>query len=157
EAPGRDARRCARRPRAARRRDAVKVRGALLRERGLPAPYADSRPLEGAELELDDPGAGEILVRIRAAGLWPSDLLVIDGSRPRVLPMVLGHEAAGEVVAVGPEVDEFAPGDHVVLSFVPACTVCPPCVAGKGWLCEPGAAANAAGTLLSGARRLHDA
>jgi alcohol dehydrogenase len=124
---------------------------------GLPAPYATSRPLELADLELDDPGAGEILVRVRAAGLCHSDLSVIDGSRPRVMPMVLGHEAAGEVAAVGPEVDDLVPGDHVVLSFVPACAACPSCVAGKGWLCEPGAAANAAGTLLSGARRLHDA
>ena len=73
------------------------------------------------------------------------------------MPMVLGHEAAGEVVEVGPDVGELAPGDHVVLSFVPACTACPQCLAGKGWLCEPGAAANVAGTLLSGERRLHDA
>jgi alcohol dehydrogenase len=135
----------------------VKVRGALLREMGLPAPYAASRPLELAELELDDPGPGEILVRVRAAGLCHSDLSVIDGSRPRVMPMVLGHEAAGEVVEVGHGVRELVPGDHVVLSFVPACTSCPSCLAGKGWLCEPGGAANVAGTLLSGARRLRDA
>jgi alcohol dehydrogenase len=134
----------------------VKVRGALLRELGLPAPYAASRPLELAELELDGPGRGELLVRVRAAGLCHSDLSVIDGSRPRAMPMVLGHEAAGEVVEVGSGVADVAPGDHVVLSFVPACGDCPPCVAGKGWLCEPGAAANVAGTLLSGARRLRD-
>jgi alcohol dehydrogenase len=135
----------------------VKVHGALLREMGLPAPYAASRPLEIAELELEEPGRGEILVRVRAAGLCHSDLSVIDGSRPRVMPMVLGHEAAGEVAEVGPDVHDLVPGDHVVLSFVPACTACPMCLAGKGWLCEPGGAANAAGTLLSGARRLHDA
>jgi alcohol dehydrogenase len=135
----------------------VKVRGALLREMGLPAPYAESRPLELAELELDEPGPGEILVRVRAAGLCHSDLSVIDGSRPRVMPMVLGHEAAGEVVEVGHGVRDLVPGDHVVLSFVPACASCPTCTAGKGWLCEPGGAANAAGTLLSGGRRLHDA
>jgi alcohol dehydrogenase len=135
----------------------VKVRGALLREMGLPAPYAGSRPLEVAELELDGPGPGEILVRVRAAGLCHSDLSVIDGSRPRVLPMVLGHEAAGEVAEVGHGVRELVPGDHVVLSFVPACTSCPSCLAGKGWLCEPGGAANVAGTLLSGGRRLRDA
>jgi Zn-dependent alcohol dehydrogenase len=135
----------------------MKVRGALLREMGLPAPYATSRPLEIAELELDEPGPGELLVRVRAAGLCHSDLSVIDGSRPRVMPMVLGHEAAGEVVEVGADVHDLVAGDHVVLSFVPACGACPECRAGKGWLCGPGGAANAAGTLLSGARRLHDA
>jgi len=133
----------------------VKVRGAVLREMGLPAPYAESRPLELTELELDGPGRGEVLVRIRAAGLCHSDLSVIDGTRPRVMPMVLGHEAAGEVVEAGAGVRGLAPGDHVVLSFVPACTTCPQCLAGKGWLCGPGGAANVAGTLLSGARRLH--
>jgi Zn-dependent alcohol dehydrogenase len=131
----------------------VKVRGAVIREMGLPAPYADSRPLEVTELELDPPGPGELLVRIRAAGLCHSDLSVIDGSRPRVMPMVLGHEAAGEVVELGPGVRGFAPGDHVVLTFVPACGVCGPCRAGSAALCEPGAAANTAGTLLSGERR----
>jgi alcohol dehydrogenase len=133
----------------------VKVRGAVLREMALPAPYAESRPLEIAELDLDGPGAGEILVRVRAAGLCHSDLSVIDGSRPRVMPMVLGHEAAGEVVEVGHEVAGLAPGDHVVLTFVPTCGTCGPCLSGRAALCEPGAAANAAGTLLSGQRRWH--
>jgi alcohol dehydrogenase len=133
----------------------VKVRGAVLREMALPAPYAESRPLEIADLELDGPGAGEVLVRVRAAGLCHSDLSVIDGSRPRVMPMVLGHEAAGEVVEVGPEASGLAPGDHVVLTFVPSCGACGPCLAGRAALCEPGAAANAAGTLLSGRRRWH--
>lgn len=131
----------------------MKVRGAVLREMGLPAPYAGSRPLEIVELELDPPGRGELLVRVRAAGLCHSDLSVIDGSRPRVMPMVLGHEAAGEVVELGAEVDGFAPGDRVVLSFVPACGRCALCQVGRPALCEPGAAANAAGTLLSGERR----
>ena len=79
----------------------MKVRGALLREMGRPGPYADSRPLEVVELELDGPGHGEVLVRIHAAGLCHSDLSVINGSRPRVMPMVLGHEAAGEIVELG--------------------------------------------------------
>jgi Zn-dependent alcohol dehydrogenase len=135
----------------------VKVRAAVLREMGLPRPYAESRPLEIAELELDPPGPGELLVRVGAAGLCHSDLSVIDGSRPRPLPMALGHEAAGEVVETGPGADGFAPGDHVVLAFVPACGGCGPCRSGRAALCEPGAAANAQGTLLSGARRLRDA
>jgi alcohol dehydrogenase len=131
----------------------VKVRGAVLREMGLATPYAESHPLEVRELDLGDPGPGELLVRVRAAGLCHSDLSVIDGSRPRVLPMVLGHEAAGEVVATGPDVAGFTEGDHVVLAFVPTCGACGPCRSGRPALCEPGAAANAAGTLLSGTRR----
>ncbi len=135
----------------------MKVRSAVLREMGAPAPYAESRPIEIAELELDPPGPGELLVRVGAAGLCHSDLSVINGSRPRVMPMALGHEAAGEVVETGEGVSGFATGDHVVLAFVPACGECEPCLAGRAALCEPGAAANAAGTLLSGERRLHTA
>jgi alcohol dehydrogenase len=131
----------------------MKVRGAVLREMGLAKPYASSQPLRIEELELDPPGPGELLVRVRAAGLCHSDLSVIDGSRPRVMPMVLGHEAAGEVVENGPDVHGFAPGDHVVLAFVPTCGNCVPCLSGRPALCEPGAAANTAGTLLSGDRR----
>ena len=129
------------------------VRGAVLREMGLPAPYAESRPLEIADLELAPPAAGELLVRVGAAGLCHSDLSVIDGSRPRVMPMVLGHEAAGEVVEVGPGTDGFEAGDHVVMSFVPACGLCEACRSGRPPLCDPGAAANATGALLGGERR----
>jgi len=131
------------------------TRAAVLREMGLPAPYASSSPLEVTELELAPPGPGELLVRVHAAGLCHSDLSVIDGSRPRVMPMALGHEAAGEVVAVGGR-SPFAVGDHVALAFVPVCGACGPCQDGRAALCEPGAAANAAGTLLSGERRWSD-
>lgn len=131
----------------------MRVRGAVLTEMGRPAPYAESRPLEIAELELAGPGRGEVLVRVRAAGLCHSDLSVIDGSRPRVMPMVLGHEGAGEVVEVGAGVTQLEPGDHVVLTFVPTCGTCAPCLAGRAALCEPGAAANATGVLLGGERR----
>ncbi len=135
----------------------MRTRAAVLREIGRPAPYADSRPLSIEEFELDPPGPGEVLVRVRAAGLCHSDLSVIDGNRPRPVPMVLGHEAAGVVEAVGPGVDELAPGDHVVAAFVPSCGHCQPCAGGRPALCEPGFRANSAGTLLSGARRLRDA
>jgi Zn-dependent alcohol dehydrogenase len=134
----------------------VRARGAVLREMGRPAPYAESRPLEIAELELAPPGPGELLVRVGAAGLCHSDLSVIDGSRPRVMPMVLGHEAAGEVVETGPGAGGFEPGDHVVLAFVPACGACHACRTQRPALCDPGAAANAAGSLLSGDRRWRD-
>jgi alcohol dehydrogenase len=120
---------------------------------GVEAPYASSRPLEIAELELDGPGPGELLVRVGAAGLCHSDLSVIDGSRPRVMPMVLGHEAAGEIVELGPGAEGFEVGDHVVMAFVPACGLCEPCRAGRPALCDPGAAANTSGCLLNGSRR----
>ncbi len=134
----------------------MKVRAAVLREIGRPAPFAESRPLGIEEIDLDPPGPGEVMVRIRAAGLCHSDLSVIDGNRPRPTPMVLGHEAAGVVEAVGPRVTHLAPGDHVVAAFVPSCGHCIPCATGRPALCEPGLRANTAGTLLSGERRLHD-
>jgi alcohol dehydrogenase len=128
------------------------VRGAVLREMRLPRPYAESRPLRIEDVELAPPGPGELLVRIRAAGLCHSDLSVIDGSRPRVMPMLLGHEATGEVVSS--RAPGYRPGDTVAFAFVPACGECGPCAEGRAALCEPGAAANTAGTLLSGVRRL---
>jgi alcohol dehydrogenase len=68
--------------------------------------------------------------------------------------MALGHEAAAVVVETGADVDDLGAGDHAVLVFVPSCGHCPPCASGRPALCEPAAAANAAGTLLSGARRI---
>ncbi|MBH8602050.1 zinc-dependent alcohol dehydrogenase family protein [Thermoactinomyces sp. CICC 23799] len=133
----------------------MKIRAAVLYEMNLPAPYKDSRPLRIETLDLDPPQMGEVLIRIRAAGLCHSDLSVINGSRPRPIPMVLGHEAAGEVVEVGPGVTDLRPGDHVVCAFVPSCGHCLPCQEGRPALCEPGANANGVGTLLSGERRLH--
>lgn len=132
----------------------MKTRAAILVESGRPRPYRDSLPLEVVEVDLDPPGPGEVLIEMRAAGLCHSDLSVIDGNRPRPLPMALGHEGAGVVVAVGEGVTALEPGDHVVTAFVAACGRCAPCARGRPALCEPGMAANVAGTLLSGARRL---
>jgi alcohol dehydrogenase len=133
----------------------MKTKAAVLHEVGRPRPYAETRPLLVETLELDPPGEGEVLVRIGAAGLCHSDLSVVNGDRPRPVPMALGHEAAGEVAEVGPGVDDLLPGDHVVMIFVPSCGHCLPCMEGRPALCEPGARANGVGTLLSGARRLH--
>ena len=132
----------------------MKIRAAVLDAIGAPRPYVDSKPLVIADLELEAPGPGELLVKIHAAGLCHSDLSVIDGNRPRPVPIALGHEASGVVEAVGENVTRFTPGDHVVLVFVPSCGQCAPCAAGRPALCEPGAAANGQGALLSGARRL---
>jgi alcohol dehydrogenase len=133
----------------------MKIRAALLEQMGLPQPYAQSQPLKIVELELDPPGPGEVLVKIRATGLCHSDLSVIDGNRPRPMPMVIGHEAAGVVVALGDSVTNLSVGDHVVTAFVPSCGHCGPCLHERPALCEPGFKANGTGTLLSGARRFH--
>jgi alcohol dehydrogenase len=132
----------------------MKTRAAVISEMERPRPYAASLPLAIEMLELDPPGPGEVLVRIRAAGLCHSDLSTINGDRPRQLPMVLGHEAAGEVMETGPGVRDLKAGDHVILIFVPTCGHCLPCMEGRPALCEPGFRSNGAGTLLSGATRL---
>jgi alcohol dehydrogenase len=132
----------------------MKIKAAVLDAMGAAAPYAQSRPLKIDELELDDPGYGEVLVKVEAAGPCHSDLSVINGDRPRPMPMALGHEASGTIEKVGPGVDTLKKGDHVVMVFVPSCGHCLPCAEGRPALCEPGAVANTAGTLLSGARRL---
>src|SRR5580658_7192725 len=112
------------------------VKAAVLRQPGKPAPYAESRPLAIETVELAPPATGEIRVRVLAAGLCHSDLSVIDGSRPRPLP-----------VELGPNGDGSRAGGRVVFPFSPACGPCGPCAAGRASLCEPGVAANAAGTL----------
>jgi alcohol dehydrogenase len=133
----------------------MKIRAAVLHQVGASAPFMHSQPLKIEELDLDPPGPGEVLVRMKAAGLCHSDLSVINGVRPRPVPMALGHEAAGEVVQLGEGVTDLKPGDLVVLVFVPSCGHCMPCAEGRPALCEPGAEANGQGVLLSGARRLH--
>ncbi len=133
----------------------MQTRAAVLRRSPAKRPYAETRPLEIETLDLDPPGPGEVLVKIRAAGLCHSDLSVINGDRPRPVPMALGHEASGTVVETGPGVDDLEAGDLVVMVFVPSCGRCPPCAEGRAALCEPGAKANAAGELLGGGRRLH--
>ncbi|MDN3517855.1 zinc-dependent alcohol dehydrogenase family protein [Aquisalimonas lutea] len=135
----------------------MKTRAAVLSEIGRPGPYADTRPLVVEELVLDPPEEGEVLIDIKAAGLCHSDLSVIDGNRPRPVPMALGHEAAGVVRQVGPGVRDLSEGDHVVAVFIPSCGHCPPCAEGRPALCEPGGRANNDGSLINGGRRLHRA
>jgi alcohol dehydrogenase len=132
----------------------MKTRAAVLSHMGATHPYADSRPLRIVDVELQPPGPGEVLIRIAAAGLCHSDLSVINGDRPRPLPMALGHEASAVVEQVGEGIHDLQVGDHVVVVFMPSCGHCLPCAEGRPALCEPGAAANGAGTLLSGARRI---
>ena len=132
----------------------MKIRSTILRQMGLPRPYATSRPLSIEMVELAPPGPGEVLVRIVAAGVCHSDLSGINGDRPRPLPLAIGHEASAIVEETGAGVDDLRHGDHVVMSFSPVCGTCAFCAEGRPALCERGAAANGAGTLLSGARRI---
>ncbi|WP_223635717.1 zinc-dependent alcohol dehydrogenase family protein [Planococcus sp. 4-30] len=132
----------------------MQVRSAVLREIGASTPYEESQPIQIETLELDSPEKGEVLIQIKAASLCHSDLSVMNGSRPRPLPMALGHEAAGVIVEVGEGVTDLEPGDHIACVFVPSCGQCGPCREGRPALCEPGAASNTAGTLLGGGNRL---
>jgi alcohol dehydrogenase len=134
----------------------MKTTAAVLRAVTDQRPYGASRPMQLEEVELLDPRAGELLVRIEAAGVCHSDLSVVDGSRIRPLPMALGHEAAGVVEAVGPGVRDVVAGDHVVLTFVPSCGRCTECSSGRPALCVPAAAANGSGALLHGPSLLRD-
>jgi S-(hydroxymethyl)glutathione dehydrogenase / alcohol dehydrogenase len=112
-------------------------------------------PLEVLEVELEPPRAGELRVRVAAAGVCHSDLHLADGHIGAGRhPIVLGHEGAGVVEAVGDGVSHVVPGDPVAFCFVPACGECRACAAGRRNLCEAAAAAAWAGTLLDGSSRL---
>ncbi|MEM0907103.1 MAG: zinc-dependent alcohol dehydrogenase family protein [Pseudomonadota bacterium] len=132
----------------------MKTRAAILSHFPAQKPYGVSKPLSIETVTLHDPGPHEVLVEVVAAGLCHSDLSVINGDRPRPMPMALGHEAAGQVVRCGPGVEDLVPGDKVVMVFVASCGMCGPCAEGRPALCEPGAASNNAGTLLSGAQKI---
>ncbi|AGP30425.1 alcohol dehydrogenase catalytic domain-containing protein [Corynebacterium terpenotabidum] len=132
----------------------MKITGAVLEEIGRPRPYASSTPITISDLDLTDPGPTEVLVKIEAAGLCHSDLSVVDGNRPRPVPMLLGHEAAGLVVSTGSEVTDLAVGERVTMAFLPRCGECDGCRTEGRLPCERGTAANTVGTLLHGTRHL---
>lgn len=134
----------------------MRIRAAVLHQMGIERPYNKTNPLTIEEVGLHKPEAGEILVKVGAAGLCHSDLSVIDGNRPRQTPMVLGHEAAAEVVELGEGVKDLFVGDRVVFSFVPVCGHCMPCMTARPALCENGVAANNKGVLLGDGIRLYD-
>lgn len=109
---------------------------------------------EVTELELDAPKAREVLIKLTASGLCHSDDHLVTGDMPMNLPVVGGHEGAGVVADVGPGVTEIEVGDHVVLSFIPACGRCTECARGRSNLCVYGAAI-VAGPQLDGTFRFH--
>ena len=111
------------------------------------------RPLEIREVELDPPKNGEVLVKILATAVCHSDLNTLNDPTTPV-PQILGHEGAGEVVAVGENVTTCKPGDRVILSWLPYCGTCPYCRAGKTSLCESAFGPMFGGTLLDGTSRL---
>ncbi|MFD5630080.1 Zn-dependent alcohol dehydrogenase [Streptomyces sp. NPDC127072] len=92
-------------------------------------------PLELAEIDLPEPGPGQVRVRLAAAGVCHSDLSLSDGTMRLPVPAVLGHEGAGFVVSVGEGVTHLAPGDEVVLNWAPSCGNCHACSLGEVWLC----------------------
>lgn len=132
----------------------MRIRGAVLERIAAPAPFAESQPITVCDLELAAPGPGELLVRIEAAGLCHSDLSVVDGNRVRPVPMLLGHEAAGVIEALGDGVADVAVGQRVVMTFLPRCGECAGCASNGRTPCAPGSLANNAGELLGGGRRL---
>ena len=98
----------------------MKVRAAVLEEFG--------KPLVVQEVDLAEPKAGEVLVRLEACGVCHTDLYTASGADPTgYAPCVLGHEGAGVVERVGPEVSLVAPGDHVITLFAPECGTCVHC------------------------------
>ncbi|MFF9409321.1 Zn-dependent alcohol dehydrogenase [Streptomyces anandii] len=103
-------------------------------------------PLEITEIDLPEPGPGQVRVRLAAAGVCHSDLSLANGTMRVPVPAVLGHEGAGTVLAVGEGVTRVAPGDRVVLNWAPSCGECHACSLGEVWLC-----ANA----LNGAAGVH--
>ncbi len=132
----------------------MQFKAAVLRQIGLPAPYAVSKPLSIESVQIDQPQWGEVIVKIHAAGLCHSDLSAINGDRPWPMPLVVGHEAAAEVMQLGAGVNDLKLGEHMVLIFRPSCGSCDSCVVGRPALCTPGGESNATGSLLGGYKRL---
>lgn len=112
--------------------------------------HGPGRPFEVAEVELDAPTERQVLVRMAAVGVCGTDLHMVKGEWQRPTPMVLGHEGAGVVEAVGSKVARLAPGDRVVLSWAPSCGRCADCRRGRPAACIELQRAIGAGTLLDG-------
>jgi alcohol dehydrogenase len=134
----------------------VRITAAVLDATGDRGPYAESRPLRLAEIELAEPGPGELLVRIQAAGPLPLRP-VGDQRRPaKAHAHGAGPRGGRGGDSNGDGVEDLAPGDRVVLAFLPACRACASCLAGEPWMCGPAAAANGRGVLLGGEGRLSE-
>jgi len=124
----------------------MKVQAAVL--------FDHSQPFVIEELDLGEPRQGEVRVRLAASGVCHSDWHLVTGATKHPMPVVAGHEGAGVVEAVGPGVHRVAPGDHVVLSWSPACGHCFYCLNSKPNLCDSFVGPIWAGTMLDGTPRL---
>jgi S-(hydroxymethyl)glutathione dehydrogenase/alcohol dehydrogenase len=122
------------------------MRAAVLAARGA--------PLQIEDLRLENPKAGEVRIDLVAAGVCHSDWHVIKGDWNHRTPIVLGHEGAGVVTEVGEGVTNVAVGDHVIVSWMPACGACRQCVAGRPWLCEAAIEAVETDAMFDGTTRL---
>src|SRR5258708_11898714 len=122
------------------------IRAAILWEQG--------QPLLVEAAELSAPGPGEVLVEVKAAGVCHSDLHLARGDWPARTRLVLGHEGAGVVREVGPNVTRVRAGDHVVFCWAPACGVCPSCLEGRAVLCDRLETTTYRNRLPSGETRL---
>jgi len=125
----------------------MKIRAAILWEAG--------QPLSVEEAELDPPGSGEVLVEVKAAGVCRSDLHPVRGDWPTRTPLVLGHEGAGIVREVGPNVKSLRAGDSVVFCWTPSCGECLQCRNGRPVLCDRLEQTTYRNRLPSGATRIH--
>jgi len=97
--------------------------------------FKPNEPLQVVECELDPPKAGEVRVKMKASGVCQSDWHIMNGDWPSPMPIVPGHEAAGEILECGPGVTTVKPGDHVIFSFRPHCGRCKYCSQGRTVLC----------------------
>jgi len=115
---------------------------------------AAGQPLQIAEVEVQAPKAGEVLVEIRATGICHTDAYTLSGEDPEGLfPAILGHEGAGIVVEVGPGVTSLKPGDHVIPLYTPECRQCKSCLSGKTNLCTAIRATQGKGLMPDGTTR----
>jgi S-(hydroxymethyl)glutathione dehydrogenase/alcohol dehydrogenase len=112
-------------------------------------------PWSVEEIELDEPKAGEVLVKLAASGMCHSDEHLVTGDLPFALPIIGGHEGAGVVEKVGEGVSWVQPGDHVVFGFIPACGRCPSCSTGHQNLCDLGAVMGLGMQITDGTSRHH--
>jgi S-(hydroxymethyl)glutathione dehydrogenase/alcohol dehydrogenase len=126
----------------------MKTKGALV--------WDFNQPWSIEEIEIGDPRKGEVKIQLEAAGLCHSDYHLLTGDIPMAaFPILGGHEGAGIITEVGPHVEDLAVGDHVVLSFIPACGRCPACQAGMRNLCDLGMGLLSGASVSDGSFRVH--
>ncbi len=128
-------------------RSNVKTKGALI--------WEFNQPWSIEDIEIGDPHKDEVKIQMEAAGMCHSDHHLVTGGIPMAgFPVLGGHEGAGIVTEVGPGVEDIAPGDHVVLSFIPSCGSCPTCQAGMRNLCDLGAGLLGGASVSDGTFRI---